>query len=293
MLVRPLSGRKPRIALPAGAIDSQTHMYLPGFPALPGGPPLPADDLPTPSQYRQLMGWLGIERVVITQGNSHQRANGNLMACLAEMGSSARGVAVIDADTTDAELDALAKAGVVGARIMDLPGGGIGLEALEDIDAKANVRGWMLAIQFDGSDIISHEPRLATLKSRWVLDHHGKFFAGAAPDGPEVAALKRLIDGGRCWFKFAGCYESSKSGGPDFADIAAVARAIATHAPERIVWGTNWPHNLAREQEQYPDDAALADTVLGWLSDDHARKLALVDNPQQLFGFLPANGTVA
>lgn len=124
MLVRPLSGRKPRIALPAGAIDSQTHMYLPGFPALPGGPPLPADDLPTPSQYRQLMGWLGIERVVITQGNSHQRANGNLMACLAEMGSSARGVAVIDADTTDAELDALAKAGVVGARIMDLPGGG-------------------------------------------------------------------------------------------------------------------------------------------------------------------------
>ncbi len=293
MLVRPLAGLRPRLALPVGAIDSQTHMYLPGFPALPGGPPLPAGDLPTPSQYRQLMAWLGIERVVITQGNSHQRDNGNLIACLAEIGGSARGVAVIDADSTDAEIDALAGAGVVGARIMDLPGGAVGLEALEDIDGRANSRDWMLAIQFDGSDILTHEPRLARLKSRWVLDHHGKFFVGVEPDGPEVAALKRLIDGGRCWFKFAGCYESSKSGGPDFADIAAVARAIATHAPERIVWGTNWPHNLARSQEQYPDDAALADTVLGWLADDHARKLALVGNPEKLYGFPRANGTVA
>lgn len=286
MLVRPLAGRPPHVTLPKGTIDSQMHAYLPGFPALAGGPPLPAGDLPTPAQYRQLMQWLGIDRVVITQGNSHQRDNGNLLACLAGMGEIARGVAVIDAETTDAELDALAAAGVVGARIMDLPGGAVGLDALEAVDARASARGWMLAIQFDGSDILTHEARLAQLKSRWVFDHHGKFFSGVTPDSREIAALKRLIDGGSCWFKFAGCYESSKSGGPEFADIAAVARAIADHAPERIVWGTNWPHNLAREQDQYPDDAALTDTVLGWLADDRARKLALVDNPEALYGFL-------
>ena len=287
MLVRPLAGRPPHVTLPKGTIDSQMHAYLPGFPALAGGPPLPAGDLPTPAQYRQLMQWLGIDRVVITQGNSHQRDNGNLLACLAGMGEIARGVAVIDAETTDAELDALAAAGVVGARIMDLPGGAVGLDALEAVDARASARGWMLAIQFDGSDILTHEARLAQLKSRWVFDHHGKFFSGVTPDSREIAALKRLIDGGSCWFKFAGCYESSKSGGPEFADIAAVARAIADHAPERIVWGTNWPHNLAREQDQYPDDAALTDTVLGWLADDRARKLALVDNPEALYGFPP------
>ncbi len=285
MLVRPLAGRQPRVTLPKGTIDSQMHAYLPGFPALAGGPPLPAGDLPTPAQYRQFMQWLGIDRVVITQGNSHQRDNGNLLACLADMGHIARGVAVIDAETTDSELDALAASGVVGARIMDLPGGAVGLDALEAVDDRASACGWMLAIQFDGSDILTHEPRLARLKSRWVLDHHGKFFSGATPDSPQISALKRLIDGGRCWFKFAGCYESSKSGGPDYADIAAVARAIAEHAPERVVWGTNWPHNLAREQDQYPDDAALTDTVLGWLADDRARKLALVDNPEALYAF--------
>jgi D-galactarolactone isomerase len=290
MLVRPLAGNPPRIALPKGTIDTQTHMYLPGFPALPGGPPLPAGDLPTPAQYRQLMQWLGISRVVITQGNSHQRYNGNLVACLADMADVARGVAVIDADTTDHDLDALAEAGVVGARIMDLPGGAVGLDALEAIDARASARGWMLAVQFDGSDILTHEPRLAQLKSRWVFDHHGKFFAGVTPDSPQIAAVKRLIDKGRCWFKFAGAYESSKSGGPDYADVAAVARTIAAHAPDRIVWGTNWPHNLAREQSQYPDDTALTETVLGWLADDKARNLALVDNPEALYGFASERG---
>ncbi len=125
-----------------------------------------------------------------------------------------------------------------------------------------------------------------------MLDHHGKFFSGVIPESPQVAAAKRLIDKGNCWFKFAGCYESSKSGGPAYEDIAAVARDVAAHAPERIVWGTNWPHNLARQNADYPDDAALTDTVLGWLPDAGARKLALVDNPEALFGFAPFRGGV-
>ncbi|MCF3638840.1 amidohydrolase family protein [Rhizobium sp. TRM95111] len=287
MLVRPVAGRTPTIRLPRGAVDAQIHMYLPGFPALPGGPPLPAGDLPDADQYRRVMAWLGIDRVIITQGNAHQRDNENLLACLAAMGDVARGVAVIDEDTAEEEMDLLAGAGVVGARIMDLPGGAVGLADLEAVDARAAARGWMLAVQFDGSHILEHEARLRALRSRWVLDHHGKFFSGADPDGPAIAAVKRLIDDGRCWFKFAGVYESSKSGGPDYADIARAARAVAVHAPERIVWGTNWPHNLAKTSEDYPDDADLTDTVLGWLPDEAARRLALVDNPERLFALPP------
>lgn len=289
-LIRPLSGAKPSITLPKGAIDTQMHAYIPGFPALPGGPGLPAGDLPTPEQYRQFMDWIGIERVIVTQGMAHQLDNSNLVACLERFGDIAWGVAMIDASTSETELDRLSAARVRGARIMNLPGGAANLTKLEEVDAIAASRGWMIAIQFDGSDILDYEERLSKLKSRWVLDHHGKFFCGVTPDSPQVQATKRLIDGGRCWFKFAGVYESSKTGGPDFTDVAAVAREIAAHAPERIVWGSNWPHNMARAQADYPDDAALADTVLGWLPDEKTRRLALVDNPEELFAIAPAAG---
>jgi D-galactarolactone isomerase len=290
MIVRPVAGSLPNTILPRGAVDAQMHMYLPGFPARPGGPDLPAGALPDADQYRSVMRWLGIDRVIITQGNAHQRDNSNLVACLDEMGEVARGVGVMDSTTSEAELDRLSAAGVVGARIMDLPGGAVGLSELEAIDAKAAARGWMIAVQFDGTKILEHETRLRAIKSRWVLDHHGKFFGGVAPDGPEVAAVKRLIDGGNCWFKFAGAYESSKSGAPAYDDVGAVSQAIASHAPERIVWGTNWPHNLARTTADYPDDAALTDTILGWLPDDRTRHLALVETPEKLFGLPPFGG---
>ncbi len=287
-LIRPLSGRKPAFTLPKGAIDTQMHAYMPGHPALPGGPALPAGELPTPQQYRQFMDWIGIDRVIVTQGMAHQLDNANLVACLNAFGDIAFGVAAIDASASEAELDRLSAARVRGARIMNLPGGATNLTKLEEVDAIAASRNWMIAIQFDGSDILDYEERLSKLKSRWVFDHHGKFFCGVTPDSPQVKATKRLIDGGRCWFKFAGAYESSKTGGPDFEDVAVVARSIATHAPERIVWGSNWPHNLARTQADYPDDAALVDTVLSWLPDEAARHRALVDNPQELFGIAPS-----
>ncbi|AXS41593.1 amidohydrolase family protein [Breoghania sp. L-A4] len=286
MIERSYTGARPAIRLPRGAIDTQTHMFLPGYPAIEPGPPLP-EGLPGPAEYRRLMDWLGIDRVVVTQGNAHQRDNKNLIACLAEMGPVARGVAVIDATTSQVELDRLHAAGIRGARIMDLPGGAVGLEALEAVDVRAAAMGWVTAVQFDGNRILEHEARLAALQSRFIIDHHGKFFAGAAPDSPEIDAVRRLIDTGNCWFKFAGCYESSRSGEPAYEDIAATARALAAHAPDRIVWGTNWPHNLAKTTADYPNDAALTDTVLGWFPDEDGRRLALVDTPQALFGFPP------
>ncbi len=285
-IVRTFEGDKPRMVMPKGAIDTQMHMYLPGFPALDGGPPVP-EGTPGPEEYRRLMKWIGIDRVVITQGNAHQRDNGNLMASLRAMGDVAKGVAVVTRDTPLDEIQELIDVGVVGARIMDLPGGAVDLTHLEEIDSIAQELGWCVAVQFDGSNIIDHEKHLSAIKSRWIFDHHGKFFAGVTPDNPQVAALKRLIDKGNCWFKFAGCYESSRSGGPDFEDIAAVARVIADYAPDRIIWGTNWPHNNAKTTEEYPDDADLLDTVLSWLPSDEARKKALVTNPEELFGFDP------
>lgn len=278
---RKLDGDRPRARLPEGAVDTQAHMYLPGFPAVEGGPPNPAGALPTPAQYRQVMGWLGIERVIVTQGNAQQKDHGNLLACLSEMGDVARGIGCIDGETPESELDRLAEAGVVGARIMDLPGGAVPLSKLAEAAPRAKARGWVLTVQFDGSRIAEEEARLARLVQPWILDHHGKIFDGPTPE--RVAAIKRLIDGGHCWFKFAACYESSRAGAPDYEDVAEVAREIAAHAPERILWGTNWPHNLARTTAEYPDDGALLDTVMSWLPSEQARQAALVRNPEGLF----------
>ena len=278
---RTYTGAAPLTLMPPGATDCQMHMYLPGYPALPGGPPVPAGR-PGPEDYRQVMRWLGIDRVVITQGNSHQRDNANLLACLTEMGDLARGVAVITGEEAAPELARLASAGIVGARIMDLPGGAVGLDTLERVGAIAAEMGWMMAVQFDGGKLLEMEGRLSRLKCRWVLDHHGKFFAGITPEGPEAHALLRLIDTGRCWYKVAGCYESSREPWP-YADIASITRLIAAHAPERIVWGTNWPHNLAKTSADYPNDAALLDLTLGWLPSEAARHQALVANPAELF----------
>lgn len=282
MVERRHSGRPPRVTLPAGAVDTQIHAYLPGFEPMRGGPGLPPDPLPTPAMYRSVMQWLGIDRVVVTQGNAYGTDNGCLLACLAEFGPTARGVAVIAPGTPEAEIARLSAGGVVGARIMDLSGGAVGLDALERVDALAADAGWMMAVQFDGSRLPELEPRLAQLQSRWVLDHHGKIFSGAG--AAHVAAIKRLIDRGRMWFKFAGAYESSRSGPPDYADIARVAREIVAHAPDRVVWGTNWPHNMAQRTEDYPDDVALADTTLGWLGDAETRRRVLTENPVEIYG---------
>lgn len=197
----------------------------------------------------------------------------------------ARGVAVIDDSTSDSAIEQLHHQGVRGARIMDLPGGAVDLRYLHIVDAKAANANWMLAIQFDGCEIEQYEEKLRRLRSPWVFDHHGKFLSGAKPDGKEMACLKRLLDRGNCWFKFAGCYESSQVGAPDFSDVAAFAKAVAKYAPERIIWGTNFPHNMVQSSDDYPNDAVLLDTVLSWLPDDSARQLALVDNPRTLFGF--------
>ena len=97
-------------------------------------------------------------------------------------------------------------------------------------------------------------------------------------------AMLRLVETGRCWVKIAGAYEFSKSGGPAYEDVARLMRVLIRHAPERVIWGSNWPHALA-EKIGYPNDAALLDLLLDWAPDEAVRRQILVDNPAQLYGF--------
>jgi D-galactarolactone isomerase len=115
-----------------------------------------------------------------------------------------------------------------------------------------------------------------------VIDHTGKFLEPVSPDHPAFAALLRLLDTGRCWVKVSGPYETSRTGPPAYADVSRLARALIAHAPERVIWASNWPHPSARS---LPDDADLLDLLLDWAPGADTQRRILRDNPAELYGF--------
>ena len=279
---RPLDGPAPRLKAPPGAIDCHTHFYLAGFAPQAGGPPIA--ELATPADYAIVQKRLGLERVIVSQANAYQFDNGSTLAALDQFGvKKARAIIVVAPDTPLAELKKLDARGVRGARIMDLPGGAVRISQLEPVERLIRELGWSLMVQFNGRDIERYYDTLDAIETKYVIDHFGRFMPPVPADDSRVDMILRLIDKGNAWFKIAGAYEISETGGPDFADIAPIAKRVIAHAPERIIWGSNWPH-VGVPRERYPDDAALLDLLLDWAPADTHRKI-LVDNPAALYGF--------
>jgi D-galactarolactone isomerase len=279
---RPLAGAAPQLKTPPGAIDCHTHFYLDGFISQPGGPPIA--ELATPADYAVVQDRLGLERVVVVQANAYQFDNGSTLAALDQIGTEkARAVIVVSPDMTISDLEKLDARGVRGARIMDLPGGAVRVARMKPVERLVREVGWSLIVQFNGRDIERYYDVLDSIEANYVIDHVGRFMPPVPPDDSRVDAMLRLIDKGNAWFKIAGVYEMSQAGAPDFADIAPVAKRVIAHAPERIIWGSNWPH-VGVKREDYPDDAVLLDILLDWAPRDAQQKI-LVDNPARLYGF--------
>jgi D-galactarolactone isomerase len=280
---RPLDGPAPKLKAPAGATDCHMHFYMPGFGAQPGGPPIA--EYATPQDYAVVQRRLGLDRVVITQANAHQFDNRSTLAALNAIGREKARAAVVVSERTSSDvlrrMDAL---GVCGARIMNLPGGATPIAKLKPVEAKIRELGWHLMVQFNGREIESHLDALQAIESRYVIDHIGKFIDPVPADDPRIDMILSLIDRGNCWFKIAGAYETSRIGGDDYADVGAIARRVIAHAPERIVWGSNWPH-VGLPRERYPDDAHLLDRLLDLAPTDSLRHRILVDNPIEFYGF--------
>ncbi|EPJ55887.1 MAG: amidohydrolase 2 [Osedax symbiont Rs2] len=279
---RKITGTTPNTQLPAGSIDSHMHIYSRDYPDQPGGPASPADFAGL-DEYRGVQKWLGIERVVIAQANAHQRDNSCLLNALAHFGDKSRGIACIRPDTLESTLDTYHQQGVRAARIMNL-GGGTRLDELLSVNALVQDLNWSCIVQFDGNQIDSHAALLQQIQGDYVLDHHGKFFQPINLDSPEYSTLLKLIDKGNCYFKLAGCYETSKSGHPDYADLGSIAKALIAHAPERIIWGSNWPH-VSLAPGDTPCDAQLLDTVCSWIPNAKVLQQIFVENPAKLYGF--------
>jgi len=274
---------RPRLAAPPGACDSAIHVYDAAAPLAPTAASAPPGwaDL---AAYRAVQARLGLSRVVIVQPTAYGTDNRVTMAAVRELGAAAaRAVVVVAPDVSPAELERLAASGAVGVRFQMLPGGALGWEALEPVAARIAELGWHLQLQMDGRLLAERVHRLRRLPCPLVVDHVGKFLEPVDTSHPGFRALASLLEGGRCWLKLSGAYEVSRAGPPDWADTGALARAAVALAPERIVWGSNWPH--VSKLADPPDDAAQLDVLLHWVDDPALRTRILVDNPARLYGF--------
>lgn len=279
---RPLSGPAPALKTPPGTTDCHIHFYLDGFEPQPGGPPIA--ELATVEDYAAVQKRLGLDRVVITQSNAYQFDNGAALAAVDQIGTErARAVIAVSPDMKPADLERLHERGARGARIMNLPGGAVKIADMKPVERLCREVGWSMIVQFNGQELEQHLDALRSIETDYVIDHIGKFMPPVPADDRRVDEILRLIDRGNAWFKICASYETSLTGGPDYADVAPIARRVINHAPERIIWGSNWPH-VGVPRERYPDDAVLLDVLLDWATPEQRQKI-LVDNPARLYGF--------
>ena len=277
-----MSTRKPRLAVPPGATDTHMHVYHAEVPPAPGGPALPGDF--REDSYREMQKRLGLARVIVVQPNAYQDDNRVTLAAIKALGPGARGVGVVRPGVADAEIERLAKGGIVAQRIFQLPWGAIGFDHMREVMAQVHPFGWHANIQLDGRELPQREEAIKRLPGKFVIDHTGKYLEPVTPEQEPFKCLLRLLDTGRCWVKLSAPYETSKTGAPKYEDVSRLARALVKHAPERMLWASNWPHPSA-PKDNMPDDADLLDLLLDWSPDDAIRKKILVDNPAELYGF--------
>jgi D-galactarolactone isomerase len=234
------------------------------------------------SEYRKVQRDLGLSRAIVVQPTAYGFDNRCTVEAIAQLGSTARGIAIVRPDVTDAELERLTGAGIRGVRFHMLAGGVLPWDALQGLAARVMDFGWHVQLQMDGGDLPRRETQLKSLPGNLVIDHNGKFLEPVTPEHPGFKVLRGLLDSGKCWVKLSAPYETSKVGGPHYEDVAIVARALAKANPERCLWASNWPHP---NQNPAPSTAAMLDLLLEWTDDVASRTKILVDNPATLYGF--------
>ena len=278
---------RPMFKAPLGACDCHHHIYDPKFPPVRQGAGFTPDG--RVEDYRLLQRRLGTSRDVIVTPLPYAGDNRVTVDAVKRLAPNARGVALLRPDVTDVELRHLTDAGIRGLRFS--MGGTFGASnAIADIEPLtkriANF-GWHTQIFMRGDQIAQLEDVLKWIPTVIVFDH----LAVLGPEGtkhPAFAVVRRLIDEGRTWVKLSGAYITPTGFTRDYAPATAVAKAFVAAAPERLVWGSDWPHPSADIRSK-PDDAKLFDLLTEWAPNERTRNRILVDNPQSLYGFPPAS----
>jgi predicted TIM-barrel fold metal-dependent hydrolase len=224
---------------------------------------------------------IGCERAVLVQPSVYGTDNTAIVEALKSGAFPMRAVAVVSETVSDRELEDLHAVGFRGIRINTASGTpGLKLEHAPRLAARIKALGWHLQFYLDFHPEL--EELLARLPVNIVIDHFGRIPAAEGVGAPRFQALLRLLRLEHCWAKLMGPYFVSDAV-PRYPDLVPLAQAVAQAAPDRIVWGTDWPHPSARAK--MPNDGDLADMLAEWVPDDAQRKRILVDNPQRLYGF--------
>ncbi|HEY4372009.1 MAG TPA: amidohydrolase family protein [Burkholderiales bacterium] len=268
----------PREPLPANACDSHIHIY---DAALSDSPSVLAQA--TAENYRRLQARNGTSRTVIIQPAAHVFDNRVTLNGIAALGAErTRGVAVVSPEVTDAELQHMHAGGIRGIRFtMFNPKTAVTrFEWVEGLAARVAEFGWHVQIHWRGDQIVEHAAILNNLKCTIVFDHMARLPRPEAEKHPAFGIVARLLENGCTWVKLSGPYLDDAA--PDYATRAGVVRAFCQRAPERLVWGSDWPHPT---EEAKPDDARMLDLFGEWIGDISLRNRILVDNPARLYGF--------
>jgi 2-pyrone-4,6-dicarboxylate lactonase len=281
--------RPPRTPFPPLACDTHAHIFGPAarFPYVTERIYTPPDS--TLADYRKLLGALGVERAVLVQPSVYGEDNAAMLDAMAALGPGVRGVAVTSPDIGAAELEALHRAGVRGLRfnVVDRreERNVVPAEMLRALAKRIASFGWHIELLVNVDEAPDFARAVADIPVPVVLGHLGYPKAGAAgwPQSKAFADLLRLLDGGRCWVKLTGPYRISAAPDVPYADVDAAAHRLISAAPQRLIWGTDWPH--AMKKKRMANDGELADLLERWAPDARSRARILVDNPAELYGF--------
>lgn len=271
-----------RLKTPVNACDCHIHVLDPRFPAADAST-LPPQNMAL-DDYRVVQRRIGTTRAVIVQAKYFGTDNACTLDAVARLGESGRGIAVVDPDVTDVELRRLHAGGIRGLRfsVWNPNYTVTTIEMIESLSKRVNDLGWHVQLHMSGDQIAENAALLRRLVCPIVIDHMGRLPPRMGIEHPAFGIICDLLDRGHTWIKLSGAYLNTVSGPPLYADATGVARAFAKAAPERMVWGSDWPHIT---ESHKPDDAVLFNLLAEWAPDEATRTRILADNPAALYGF--------
>ncbi|HEX6299980.1 MAG TPA: amidohydrolase family protein [Acidimicrobiia bacterium] len=275
--------RRANLAVPEGSVDSHTHVFVDGYPLIPErGYTPPESNL---DDMLQMHGALGIERVVLTQPSAYGTDNSAILDAVALIPERARAVVAVGSGVGDEELDELHERGARGVRLnLDNVGGmPVELDDVPDLADRVGALGWHVEFLFQGDHLPGLVPLLRSLEVPVSIGHFGYMPASKGVDHPPFQALLELVGEGNTWVKLSAPNRLGVGDLPPWPSVVPMAKALIAANPERMLWGTDWPH--PNKFEMQPNDADLLEQLALWAPDEETRNRILVSNPETLYDF--------
>lgn len=278
-----LNPKTPRLKCPPGAVDCHMHLFGPisKFPVAPGSKYI-SDERP-PELFFDLQEKLGFEKAVFVSSGGYGPDYSYLTHVLARYPDRFRGIALLPENVSRSEVEKLNDLGVRGARFVSPQHGGVLPQISREIANLCADFGWHIQYYPFKTDILEHSAQLLDMPVPIVLDHFANIPAEGGADQPAVKRVLEMLETGRVWLKISGPMRCT-SEEPPYPSVTPIAQAFIKHAPERLIWGSDWPH-VNMNGRTMPNDADLLDLMLEWAPDEKVRNRILRDNAHELFGF--------